>query len=234
MVPIVPENKKTGAYMFTAIETFFLTDLTRIYDAVDWLGVTGFLVFENATGSVPGEIFLGLAGWMLLAAHGLLFISIFLWGAIVAIGSTISASIAYWAARIGGRPLVNRTLRWFQIDPQQAQRAGKQFQTWGINFVLMERKIPGVRTIINLPAGLAQISYIRSLVYTLIGSYIWCTLMIGIIYFTGEERWLISDFINQSVSWLLVTGILASIGAYLWKLTMKHRLQGETYLTKGD
>jgi hypothetical protein len=38
--------------------------------------VTGLLVFENATGIIPGDIILRLAGWMLLAAHEAPFIAI--------------------------------------------------------------------------------------------------------------------------------------------------------------
>jgi membrane protein DedA with SNARE-associated domain len=220
--------------MFAAIENFFITNLQSIYDAIGWLGVTGLLIFENATGIIPSEIILGLAGWMLLAAHGLPFISIFLGGAIAAIGSTIGASITYWAARIGGRPLVDRMLRWFRIDPHQAQRAEMRFHNWGLNFVLMGRMIPGVRTIINLPAGLARMPYGKFVVYTLIGSYLWCTILIGLGYFLGYEWWLISDFVKQGGPWFLIIGVLVSIGAYLWKSSRKRRPHGGSNLTMGE
>ena len=220
--------------MFTAIEEFLIHNLQRIYDTIGWLGVTGLLVFENATGITPSEIILGLAGWMLLAAHGAPFISVFFWGAVAAMGSAVGASITYWAARIGGRPLVDRMFRWFRIDPEKAQQAETQFQNWGMGFVLIGRMIPGVRTIINIPAGLARMPYIRFLVYTLIGSYIWCTLLISVGYFLGYEWWLISDYVKQGAPWLLATGILVLIGAYLWKLSRKRRMTSDSNLKAGD
>jgi membrane protein DedA with SNARE-associated domain len=171
---------------------------------------------------------------MLLAAHGAAFISVFLWGAVAAIGSAIGASITYWAARIGGRPLVDRMLRWFRIDPDKAQQAETKFNNWGMGFVLIGRMIPGVRTIINIPAGLARMPYFRFLVYTLIGSYIWCTLLISIGYFLGYEWWLISGFVKQGAPWLLITGVLVFIATYLWKMSRKRRTMRHSNLTTGD
>ena len=91
--------------------------------------------------------------------------------------------------------------------------------------MLIGRMIPGVRTIINIPAGLARMPYS--------GSYIWCTLLISIGYFSGYEWWLIGDFVKQGATWLLVTGVLVLIGAYLWKLSRKRRVMRNSNLTTG-
>ena len=214
--------------MFTAIENFFITNLQSIYDTIGWLGVTGLLVFENATGIIPSEIILGLAGWMLLAAHGMPFISIFVWGVVAAMGSTIGVSITFWAARMGGRPLVDRMLYWFRIDPAKAHQAEIKFQKWGMSLVLIGRMVPGVRTIINIPAGLARMPYGRFFIFTLIGSYFWCTILIGTGYFLGHEWWLISDFVKQGAPWLLIALVLSWLGAYLWKLSGKRRLRNHS------
>ena len=40
--------------MFTASEDFFINNLQGIYDAIGWLGITGLLVFEKATGRQSG------------------------------------------------------------------------------------------------------------------------------------------------------------------------------------
>jgi len=219
--------------MFEQLENFVITNLQNIYDQIGWLGVTGLLVFENATGIIPSEIILGLAGWMLLAAHETPFLSIFLGGAAAALGSSLGASVTYWAARIGGRPLVDRMLRWFRIDPTQAQRAEAHFDNWGMGFVLFGRMIPGVRTLINIPAGLARMSYIKFLTYTLIGSYIWCTLLIGIGYFMGHEWWQISIYVRQAAPWLLVIGVLGWTIVFAWKLSRKRSLVGTSNFIDG-
>jgi len=190
------------------LENLIITNLQSIYDHIGWLGVTGLLVFENATGILPSEIILGLAGWMLLAAHGAPFPSIFFWGAVAALGSTTGASITYWTASLGGRPFVDLMTKWFRIDRQHIAQAEQKFHRWGAAIVFFGRMIPGVRTLINIPAGLARMPFLKFLTYTLIGAYIWCTLLIGAGYFLGHEWWRISGLVKQAAPWLLGAGLL--------------------------
>ena len=142
--------------MFEQLEHLIITNLQSVYDHIGWLGVTGLLVFENATGIIPSEIILGLAGWMLLAAHEAPLYSIPIWSAVAALGSTVGASIAYWAASLGGRPIVDLMAKWFRIDQQHILQAEQKFHRWGPGIVFFGRMIPGVRTLINIPAGLAR------------------------------------------------------------------------------
>ncbi|PKK92951.1 MAG: hypothetical protein CVV61_07145 [Tenericutes bacterium HGW-Tenericutes-6] len=114
--------------MFAEIEIRILNSLQIIFDQFGWLGVSGMLVFENATGLTPSELILGLAGWMLISAHQLPFATVFIGGLYAAIGSSLGASIAYWVSRLGGRPLVNRIGRFVRIDPQEIHKAELQFQ----------------------------------------------------------------------------------------------------------
>ena len=173
--------------MFAELETFLLSTTHTLYNTWGWLGVTLLLVFENATGITPSEIILGLAGWMLIAenqAHP----SVILLGALFsAVGSVVGASMTYWVARLGGRPLVEKLARWFRIDSAHITRAENQFQRWGTGIVLVGRMMPGVRTLINIPAGLANMSFIPFLVTTFVGAYLWCALLIGAGYLLGHQ-----------------------------------------------
>jgi membrane protein DedA with SNARE-associated domain len=200
--------------MITQLETIILSTAQTIYDAWGWLGVAALLTFENATGITPSEIILGLAGWMLIAEHQLPVSMIFIGGLYSAIGSVLGASIAYWVARLGGRPLVDKFARWVRIRPAHIARAEQQFQRWGAGLVLGGRVIPGIRTLISIPAGLARMNFPKFLVATFVGAYIWCTLLIGAGYLLGYEWSLISDYVKQSFPYLIVIGILTLV-AYL-------------------
>jgi membrane protein DedA with SNARE-associated domain len=204
------------------LETIILSAAQTIYDTWGWFGVAGLLVFENATGITPSEIILGLAGWMLIAEHQLPPSMIFLGGFYSAIGSTIGASIAYWTARMGGRPLVDRLARWVRIQPVHITRAEHQFHRWGAGFVLAGRVIPGIRTLISIPAGLARMNFLKFVAATFVGSYFWCTLLIGAGYLLGHEWPKISTFVQQGFPFLVATGLLA-MAIYLL-LTQRVRL----------
>jgi len=200
--------------LITELETTILSAIQTIYDAWGWWGVALLLTFENATGITPSEIILGLAGWMLISAHQLPISMIFVGGLYAAMGSTLGASITYWAARLGGRPLVDKLARWVRIDPAHISRAEDQFQRWGVGMVLVGRVIPGIRTLINIPAGLARMPFPAFFAATLIGAYAWCTLLIGVGYVLGHEWALISTYLKQYFPYLLAGG-LAVIAAYI-------------------
>ncbi len=201
--------------MITELETIILSAAQTIYDAWGWFGVAALLVFENATGITPSEIILGLAGWMLISEHQLPFSMIPIGGFYAALGSVIGASIAYWVARLGGRPLVDKLARWVRIDPAHIDRAESQFQRWGIGLVLIGRIIPGIRTLVSIPAGLACMPFLTFFIATFIGAYIWCTLLIGAGYLLGHEWALISTYLKQFLPYLFVGGAIALI-LYFW------------------
>jgi membrane protein DedA with SNARE-associated domain len=197
------------------IETYILTAAHSLYNAWGWFGVAALLIFENATGITPSEIILGLAGWMLISEQQLPPSMIFLGGLFAAIGSVIGASIAYWIARLGGRPIVDKLARWMRIDSAHIARAEQQFGRWGTGFVLVGRLIPGIRTLINIPAGLACMPFTTFFVVTFIGSYMWCTLLIGAGYLLGNEWTLISMYLKRTLPYLLIGGF-AALAIYFW------------------
>jgi membrane protein DedA with SNARE-associated domain len=201
--------------LITELETIILSAAQTIYDAWGWFGVAALLVFENATGITPSEIILGLAGWMLISEHQLPLSMIPVGGFYAAIGSVIGASIAYWVARLGGRPLVDKFARWVRIDPAHIDRAETQFQRWGAGLVLVGRVIPGIRTLVSIPAGLARMPFLTFFMATFIGAYIWCTLLIGAGYLLGHEWALISVYLKRFLPFLLTGGGLVLV-FYLW------------------
>lgn len=200
--------------MITEIETIILSAIQTIYDAWGWFGVAILLTFENATGITPSEIILGLAGWMLISEHQLPASMIFIGGLYAAIGSTLGASITYWLARLGGRPLVDKLIRWARINPAHIARAEIQFHRLGAGMVLVGRVMPGIRTLINIPAGLTRMPFLTFFVATFIGAYVWCTLLIGAGYVLGHEWALISQYVKQYFPYLLAGG-LAVIAGYV-------------------
>lgn len=205
------------------LETKILSTLQVWYDAWGWLGVAALLVFENATGITPSEIILGLAGWMLIAEHQLPVSVIFVGGLYAAVGSTLGASITYWTARVGGRPLIDKFAHWFRINPGHIARAEIEFQRWGAAVVLVGRVIPGIRTLISIPAGLARMSFLSFSIATFIGAYLWCTLLIGAGYLLGHEWPLISQYLKQYFPYLLAGG-LTVIAVYAWMKRRPFRL----------
>ena len=200
--------------MLDALEQSVLSALQTIFDQFGWLGVFALMVFENATGITPSEIILAFAGWMLIESRGLPPSFIPLAGFYAGLGSAVGASITYWAARLGGRPLIDKLARLLRMDLRCIETVEDQCRKWGSGIVLVGRVIPGVRTLVSIPAGLIRIPFLKFFIATFIGAYFWCTLLIGAGYLLGHEwRW-VSEFIMTHLLLILGSG-LALIAAYL-------------------
>jgi len=200
--------------MLDQMEIMILSTLQTVYDQFGWFGVFLIMIFENATGITPSEIVLSLAGWMLIEAHHINPKMILLGGLYAGMGSAIGASIAYWGARLGGRPLVEKVARWFRIDNKHLDIVDAHVHRWGVGLVLFGRIIPGVRTLVSIPAGLARIPFGRFFTATFLGAYVWCTLLIGAGYLLGHEWMLISHYLKAFFPYLMAGGLTA-IGAYV-------------------
>lgn len=220
--------------MITDLENQIIAILQTIFDHFGWFGVAGMMAFENATSITPSEVILGMAGWMLLTAHGAPPAMIFVGGLYAALGSAVGASATYWLARLGGRPMVNRVARWFRLDPRYITRAEEQFHRWGPGLVLFGRVLPGVRTLITIPAGLARMPFLQYFTYTFVGSYVWCTLLIGLGYAVGHEWPLLSAWVKQFAPWLLASFVALGGLAWITRQLIQRQLRPALVPVKAD
>lgn len=211
--------------MIAELEAQIIAALQTLFDRFGWFAVAGLMTFENATGIMPSEIILGLAGWLLLAAKDAAFSMVFVGALYAALGSTAGASVTYWLARLGGRPVVDHVARWFRVDPCHITRAEAQFRRWGPGVVLFGRLVPGVRTWVTVPAGLALMSFPQFVAFSFAGTYVWCALLIGIGYELGHAWWLMREFVQQSAPWLLAVLVaLACLGLMTrWLVAQRQR-----------
>lgn len=209
--------------MLDVIENLILNGLQTLFDQFGWAGVAGMMMFENATGITPSEIILGMAGWFLVSRHDLPFSFIFIGGFYAAVGSVLGASLVYWGTRIGGRPIVDRIAGRLRIPEQHIRQAEAQFQRWGPGLVLFGRMIPGIRTLVSIPAGLARMPFGQFLLTTFIGAYAWCTLLVGAGFWLGEEWELIGGLVKEYALPLAGIALLLAV-LYLWLQRSRKKL----------
>ena len=108
-------------------------------------------------------------------------------GLLIAVVSVAGEFATYWAARLGGRPLVERLVKrgWLMVDLRRAQRTEEMFARWGVRLVIFGRILPGVRTLVSIPAGLTRMNFSLFAGAAFSGAYIWNTLLVGVGYALG-------------------------------------------------
>jgi len=145
------------------------------------------MAIESACIPLPSEIIMPLAGWMLIVdkGHGAPFILVA--GLYGALGCVLGSLVAYWVGRWGGRPLIERYGKYLLISHRDLDTADRWFVRHGQLTVFLSRLLPIVRTFISFPAGVARMPLTRFIIYSFVGSFIWCLALAYGGYLLGDH-----------------------------------------------
>jgi membrane protein DedA with SNARE-associated domain len=86
--------------------------------------------------------------------------------------------------------------------------AHRWFQLHGTKAVLIGRLIPAVRTLISIPAGIAEMPLIRFIVFTLLGSAIWTSFLTSVGYLLEDQYRLVGSYLNPMTSIIVALMLL--------------------------
>lgn len=127
------------------------------------------MVAESACIPIPSEVVVPYGGVLAAQHHTAL------WAVIVVavFANLVGSSIAYWVGRSGGRALFVRYGRYVFVRRHHIERADDWFRRRGEITVFFTRMMPGVRTFISLPAGIAKMPLGKFLLYIFLGSLPW-------------------------------------------------------------
>lgn len=149
--------------------------LTDILQAIGWGGVAFIMALESANIPIPSEVTMPLAGWLLVQAQDGTALQAFLlggfWGAL---GCTIGSIASYALGAFGGRPFLDRYGKYFMISHHDLELADRWFTRWGDAVAFFSRLLPIVRTFISFPLGVSRTRVGPFVLYTFLGSFIWC------------------------------------------------------------
>lgn len=181
-------------------------------------GVGLLTLLETVFPPIPSEVVLPLAGF--LAERGRMSVV----AAVVAAttGGVVGAVALYeFARRVGEARAAAAVARIPLVDREDVDRAILWFGRHGGASVFVGRLLPGVRSLISLPAGAAAMPRGRFVVFTAAGTLLWNVLLIGAGYLLGarwQEAEQYSRWINYAVyaalaafvAWLVVRRVRTS------------------------
>jgi membrane protein DedA with SNARE-associated domain len=209
-----------------ALETAAIELARSLFDSFGWLGVVVAMAIESACIPFPSEVIMPLAGWLLVAEHGLGWAGVLQAGFWGAVGNLLGSALAYGVGAWGGRPLLERYGRWILVTQKDLQRADQWFARWGEATVFLARLVPVVRTFVSLPAGVARMPFGRFAAYTFAGSFLW-SLALAAIGFQWGPSW--EEFRERArfLDYPIAAAILAVIAWYVWHKARELRHEAE-------
>jgi membrane protein DedA with SNARE-associated domain len=130
-----------------------------------------------------------------------------------AVANLFGSLIAYFVGLKGGRPILEKYGKYILISHNKLELADEWFDKYGHEAVLISRVLPGIRTFISLPAGIAHMDLKKFVLYTFIGSIPWC-FALGYIGVLLGPNWDVIKTYFHILDIIVAIGILVFI-AYL-------------------
>lgn len=164
------------ASWFTSVSGSILSTptLKDFFSKYGYISLFVLMGLESASLPIPSEVVLPLAGYYVQLGAMNYWVAVLVGTAAALAGALVD----YYLAKRLGRPFVVGLLRVFSLHREALDRAEGRFQKSGEWTVFAARFVPGLRTIISLPAGLFEMKLWTFIVMTLAGCVAWDAVLI--------------------------------------------------------
>jgi membrane protein DedA with SNARE-associated domain len=179
------------------------------------------MAIESSVVPLPSELVIPPAAHLAYTTGRFSMVGIVVAGAL---GSWVGATAMYWAARLGGRPLVLRFGPYVMISREKVEGAERWTQKFGPMGVFVSRLLPVVRHLIGIPAGIVRMDYRKFSLYTLVGSAIWTAVLCYLGVKMGQDEQLMRGETHRISMW--VGGALVVLGS-LYYFLVHRNMKGE-------
>ena len=182
--------------------TEWITQFILFFKDLSYAGLVIALSFEF----VPAELVLPMAGyWVYLG-------DMKLWLAILAgtVGGTFGPLTLYALGRYGGRPMVEKFGKYFLIRPHHLDASDKFFEKYGSGVAFYGRFVPGIRTVISIPCGMAKMNVFKFSIFTFLAMLPITSLYIYLGFKLGSQ-W---EHVDEIVKPYIVPAAVVFLGAF--------------------
>ncbi|QDT16212.1 DedA family protein [Alienimonas californiensis] len=193
--------------------------ITDTLQSWGYAGAAVLMLLENVFPPIPSEVVMPAAGAAAKAGGYSLTLMI----VAGTVGSVLGQLAWYGVARRVGterfRGWVERHGHWLGTSPRDVERADAWFDRYGLWAVTIGRLVPGVRTLISVPAGLSEMGLTRFLIGTAIGTTIWTALLAGVGYWLADTQ----ETIKSGLNYVGMAVVAALLLAFLYRAISRHR-----------
>jgi membrane protein DedA with SNARE-associated domain len=170
--------------------------VTQTMTSLGYLGIGLLMFLENLFPPIPSELIMPLAGFT-VAQGKMAFVPALAAGVI---GTMLGALPWYYLGCYLGedrlKNWLNRYGRWLGISGEEIEKAQRWFYRHGNKAVFFGRFVPGIRTLISLPAGFSEMRFSQFLIYSTLGTLGWTFLLTYAGYLLGNNYQLVEKYVG--------------------------------------
>lgn len=168
----------------------------NIIESIGYPGIVFLMILENIFPPIPSELIMPFAGFV-TEQGDLNFIGVIVAGTIGSVLGTIpfyylglkigEDKIKSWAQKYG---------RWIMMSSKDIDRATRWFERHDASAVFFCRLIPGIRTLISIPAGVARMNFLSFISLSVAGTTIWIGLLAYLGQVLGRNYDVVQDYLD--------------------------------------
>ncbi|MBW4561164.1 MAG: DedA family protein [Mojavia pulchra JT2-VF2] len=187
-------------------------------NSLGYWGIALLMFLENLFPPIPSELIMPLAGFTArVTPNKLNIIGVFFAGLS---GSVLGALIWYYPGKFLSekrlKAFADKYGKWIAISSQDITKARQWFDRQGKKAVFIGRLVPGIRTLISVPAGISNMHLLPFLFYTTLGSAVWVCLLTYSGYLLGSQYELVDKYLAP-VSKIVIGSLLLVFAVWVFK-----------------
>lgn len=191
------------------------TWIINLINATGYLGIFLAMLIESCMIPLPSEVTMPFAGAVAGQGNLNLLLVTLAGGFGNLVGSIIAYFIGYKAEEGIIRKFIKKWGKWILLSEHEYDKAKDWLKRYGNQVSFFSRLLPGVRTVISLPAGVAKINFIQFCIYTFLGSIIWSFLLAFIGFKLGERWEVVRSYFHKFDLVIVIAGLIA-VGIYIY------------------
>ena len=203
-----------------------------------YLGVFFLIAVENIFPPIPSEVILLFGGALTAAALGGK-LSVFWMIVAATLASLAGAILLYYIGKILKTERLKKIVsgkvgKVMRLKPADIDRADKWFDEKGNITVFFCRCVPLLRSLISIPAGMSEMKMGKFVLYTVVGSAIWNTILVTIGHNLGNNWESILGFFDNFSSIVLAVCVVIAVAVLVWWFGFYRRGKGEAKIHKAS
>ena len=185
-----------------------------------YLGVFFLIAVENIFPPIPSEVILLFGGALTAAALGGK-LSVFWMIVAATLASLAGAILLYYIGKILKTERLKKIVsskvgKVLRLKPADIDRADKWFDERGNITVFFCRCVPLLRSLISIPAGMSEMKMGKFILYTVVGSAIWNTILVTIGHNLGNNWESILGFFDNFSHIVVAICVVVAVAVLVW------------------
>ena len=177
--------------------TEYINNAVETNPTIAYLTICLAMFLENIIPPIPSEIIMPLGGFYVYQQKLNFYVLVF-WGLF---GTILGSLPWYYLGRLVNEKRLSNFLdnkgKYLGISSNDLSRSKRWFEKYGVSLVFWGRLVPGIRTLISVPAGIELMPLKKFLIWTTLGSLIWVALLTYAGYLFGENYPIIEIYVDK-------------------------------------